>query len=182
VQRRASNSGVIMVVRQKIAFGRTHAHHELTVHVAEHTITVELDCATVTPKPTADGQRVCQRSWYPRWKRISLSSSARHLTPTCSWGPKGVRPARSSFHPIWGKARQEAGVPELHLHDLRHTGNTPAAETGANAARTDGAHGTPLDPRRFDLPTRPRPPRSSDRGRLGHDRRNGRHPWPTDRE
>jgi hypothetical protein len=43
VQRRASNSGVIMVVGQKIALGRTHAHHELTVHVAEHTITVELD-------------------------------------------------------------------------------------------------------------------------------------------
>jgi transposase InsO family protein len=43
VQRRASNSGVIMVVGQKIALGRTHAHQELTVHVAEHTITVELD-------------------------------------------------------------------------------------------------------------------------------------------
>jgi len=43
VYRRASNSGVIMVVGQKIALGRTHAHQELTVHVAEHTITVELD-------------------------------------------------------------------------------------------------------------------------------------------
>ena len=43
VQRRASNSGVIMVVGQKIALGRTHAHQQLTVHVAEHTITVELD-------------------------------------------------------------------------------------------------------------------------------------------
>ena len=28
---------------QKIALGRAHAHTELTVHVAEHTITVELD-------------------------------------------------------------------------------------------------------------------------------------------
>jgi hypothetical protein len=43
VARRASNSGVIMVAGQKIALGRTHAHHELTVHVAEHLITVELD-------------------------------------------------------------------------------------------------------------------------------------------
>ena len=42
-ERRASNSGVIMVVGQKIALGRTHAHREITVHVAEHTITVELD-------------------------------------------------------------------------------------------------------------------------------------------
>jgi hypothetical protein len=43
VQRRASNSGVIMVVGQKIALGRAHAYREVTVHVAEHTITVELD-------------------------------------------------------------------------------------------------------------------------------------------
>jgi transposase InsO family protein len=41
--RRASNSGVIMVVGQKIALGRAHAYREVTVHVAEHTITVELD-------------------------------------------------------------------------------------------------------------------------------------------
>ena len=46
-------------------------------------------------------------------------------------GPKGARPARSNFHAIWNKARQQASVPDLHLHDLRHTGNTLAAETGA---------------------------------------------------
>lgn len=46
-------------------------------------------------------------------------------------GPKGARPARSNFHTIWNRARHQAGVPHLHLHDLRHTGNTLAAETGA---------------------------------------------------
>ena len=46
-------------------------------------------------------------------------------------GHKGARPARSNFHTIWNKARQQAGVPDLHLHGLRHTGNTLAAETGA---------------------------------------------------
>ena len=39
-------------------------------------------------------------------------------------GPKGARPARSNFHIIWNKARRQAGVAHLHLHDLRHTGNT----------------------------------------------------------
>lgn len=43
VTRRASNSGIIMVASQKIALGRAHAHTERTVHVAEHTITVDLD-------------------------------------------------------------------------------------------------------------------------------------------
>ena len=36
-----------------------------------------------------------------------------------------------NFHRIWDQARTEVGLPELHLHDLRHTGNTLAAETGA---------------------------------------------------
>jgi integrase len=46
-------------------------------------------------------------------------------------GSKGARPARSNFHIIWNKAHCQAGVAHLHLHDLRHTGNTLAAETGA---------------------------------------------------
>jgi transposase InsO family protein len=41
VQRRASNSGVIMVVGQKVALGRAHAHTVVTVYVAERTLTIE---------------------------------------------------------------------------------------------------------------------------------------------
>lgn len=46
-------------------------------------------------------------------------------------GPKGARPTRNNFHSIWAQAREAAGIPDVHLHDLRHTGNTLAAETGA---------------------------------------------------
>ncbi len=35
-----------MVAGQKLALGRHHAHTVVTVHVAEHTITVELDDGT----------------------------------------------------------------------------------------------------------------------------------------
>jgi transposase InsO family protein len=42
VQRRASNTGVIMVVGQKIALGRIHQHQTVTVLVSETTLTVEL--------------------------------------------------------------------------------------------------------------------------------------------
>ena len=41
VQRRASNTGVIMVVGQKIALGRIHQHQTVTVLVSETTLTVE---------------------------------------------------------------------------------------------------------------------------------------------
>jgi transposase InsO family protein len=41
VQRRASNTGVIMVAGQKVALGRVHAHTVVTVHVADTTLTIE---------------------------------------------------------------------------------------------------------------------------------------------
>jgi len=43
VQRRASNTGVIMVCGQKIALGRAHQHQTVTIHVAETTLAIELD-------------------------------------------------------------------------------------------------------------------------------------------
>jgi integrase len=46
-------------------------------------------------------------------------------------GPKGGRPTRNNFHIIWSIAREAAGILDLHLLDLRHIGNTLAAETGA---------------------------------------------------
>jgi hypothetical protein len=41
VQRRASNTGVIMVAGQKVALGRIHAHTTVTVYVADTTLTIE---------------------------------------------------------------------------------------------------------------------------------------------
>ncbi|WP_442914416.1 IS481 family transposase [Kribbella sp. NBC_00709] len=43
VQRRASNSGVIMVCGQKISLGRAHKHQTLTIWVSETTLAIELD-------------------------------------------------------------------------------------------------------------------------------------------
>jgi len=47
-------------------------------------------------------------------------------------GPKGGRLRRSNFHKsVWTKARAAVGMPELHFHDLRHTGGTLSAASGA---------------------------------------------------
>ncbi|WP_307831290.1 tyrosine-type recombinase/integrase [Nucisporomicrobium flavum] len=46
-------------------------------------------------------------------------------------GPKKGPLRRSNFQEHWRAAIEKAGVPGLHFHDLRHTGNTWAAETGA---------------------------------------------------
>jgi integrase len=47
-------------------------------------------------------------------------------------GPKGGRLRRSTFRRTWTKVRDAVGLPDLHLHDLRHTGNTMAAGQGAS--------------------------------------------------
>lgn len=47
-------------------------------------------------------------------------------------GPKGGRLRRSNFRDVWYRARGAVGLPELHFHDLRHTGNTMAAAQGAS--------------------------------------------------
>ncbi|MBV8996401.1 MAG: tyrosine-type recombinase/integrase family protein [Pseudonocardiales bacterium] len=47
-------------------------------------------------------------------------------------GPKGATPTRGNFHRLWRKALESAHVSTtLHLHDLRHTGGTLTARTGA---------------------------------------------------
>jgi integrase len=47
---------------------------------------------------------------------------------------RGTSRHRGNFNPAvgWRQAREQIGVPNLHLHDLRHTGNTLAAQSGAS--------------------------------------------------
>lgn len=57
-------------------------------------------------------------------------------------GPFGGRLRRSNFRDLWIKARDGVGLPGLHLHDLRHTGNTMAAATGASLRERMGHSST----------------------------------------
>ncbi|MCK1822922.1 site-specific integrase [Streptomyces sp. XM83C] len=47
-------------------------------------------------------------------------------------GAKGATPRRNHFNRLWQKACRDVGIKGLHFHDLRHTGNTLAASTGAS--------------------------------------------------
>ena len=65
-----------------------------------------------------------------------------HLARYSAPGPHGLVFTNEHGNPLWRgnfnsavdwpKLRAELGVPELHLHDLRHTGNTLAAQSGAS--------------------------------------------------
>ncbi len=45
---------------------------------------------------------------------------------------KGEPIRRASWRSVWLLARKRAGLPDFRFHDLRHTGNTLAAATGAS--------------------------------------------------
>ncbi|MEV6813357.1 site-specific integrase [Micromonospora sp. NPDC051296] len=78
---------------------------------------------------------------------ISLPTGLRgdvewHLAQFAEGGPDGRLflgtqrgiPRRRNFNRIWRKALAGAGIPDglgLHLHDLRHTGSTWSAQSGA---------------------------------------------------
>jgi integrase len=58
---------------------------------------------------------------------------------------RGGHLAPTTFHTPWSKAREKAKRPDLRFHDLRHTGATLAAATGATLAElmTRLGHSTP---------------------------------------
>ncbi|MEU9699921.1 site-specific integrase [Streptomyces sp. NPDC047981] len=47
-------------------------------------------------------------------------------------GAKKAIPRRNHFGKLWRQACEKVGIKGLHFHDLRHTGNTLAAATGAS--------------------------------------------------
>jgi integrase len=60
--------------------------------------------------------------------RVEIRSWVRVARPS----PVHGLPIRwSNFQEQWTPAIEKAGIPGLHFHDLRHTGNTFAAESGA---------------------------------------------------
>ncbi len=74
VQRRASNSGVIMVAGQKAALGRGMAHQTVTVHVSDTTLAIDLpDAETKIVRRTTDQPVRSIKGQRPRTAHTSIS-------------------------------------------------------------------------------------------------------------
>jgi integrase len=79
-----------------------------------------------------------------------------HLDTWVKVGPEALvftSKAGDLLHPYmvqraWAAARKSAGVEHLRFHDVRHTGNTLAAATGASTKELMAAWGTPAPRRR----------------------------------
>jgi integrase len=89
-----------------------------------------------TPKSEASNRKVAIPD-------LIIPDLRRHLKEFAGSGPdgfvfvgvKGGQLRRSNFSKPWARALDAASLPRgVHVHDLRHTGNTFAAETGASLA------------------------------------------------
>ncbi|WP_086560984.1 tyrosine-type recombinase/integrase [Streptomyces africanus] len=70
------------------------------------------------------------------WARVGAARAERAEGRSGARSGAGKRARRSGAQPgldrLWSKACSDAGIKGLHFHDLRHTGNTLAASTGAS--------------------------------------------------
>jgi integrase len=85
-----------------------------------------------TPK-TAAGRRTVHVP--PHLLPVLAAHLLEHVPPGCELvfpNRFGAPLQRDAFAKNWTRARIAAGMPGFHFHDLRHTGNTLAATTGAS--------------------------------------------------
>lgn len=95
------------------------------------------DCTQVDDDPKSDaGKRPIS---LPAGLRGDIEAHLRHYAQPgpdgrLFVGPQAGIPRRRNFNRIWKAALKRAGIPsefDLHLHDLRHTGSTWPAQSGA---------------------------------------------------
>jgi integrase len=132
---------VLVATYGTLRFGELFGLQRRHIDLAARTVTVDQQVTHLrtgemligAPK-TAAGKRV-----------VSLPASVmpdleRHLAQFVgladdAWvfrGPKGAVPRKSNWSAYWRRICANVGVDGLHFHDLRHTGNTLAASTGAS--------------------------------------------------
>ena len=96
-----------------------------------------------TPKSEASKRKITL-------PELIMPELQRHLDTYSAPGPdgfvfvgvKGGQLRRSNFSKPWARALAKAGLPDdLHVHDLRHTGNTLAEVSGVAAAASFGGSG-----------------------------------------
>jgi integrase len=106
----------------------------LKVHVVEQYQQLSNGALVIGPPKTDAGRRVVAipRAIVPDLETHIHSYAARGKDGLVFIGTEGQPIRLATFYKAWGKAVREVGLEDFHFHDLRHTGNTLAAATGAS--------------------------------------------------
>src|ERR1035437_7940469 len=103
----------------------------------EQSRTFTMDGQSLTKEPkTAAGRRSLA---VPKHLMVAVAEHLDQFTDVSPdalvfTGQTGIPLTRNVLQSAWDRARRTIGRPDLHLHDLRHTGLTLAAATGATTA------------------------------------------------
>ncbi|MFN0282976.1 MAG: tyrosine-type recombinase/integrase [Kineosporiaceae bacterium] len=119
---------------EAMALRRRHLDVERAMVRVESTVSEVRGALVVGPPKTAAGVRsiAVPEALMPDVRAHLAKYAERGADGRVFTGAKGATIRRSNWHTVWRRATEAAGVPELHFHDLRHTGNTLAAGTGAS--------------------------------------------------
>lgn len=129
---------ILVTTMASLRYGEAIALQRADFDLLHATVSVRRACSeirgegmVVGPPKSRAGLRTIA---LPRFVQIEVS---RHLdefvgigpTSLVFTGPTGAAIRRGNFNDLvkWSRAVAAIGVPELHFHDLRHTGNTLAA-------------------------------------------------------
>jgi len=132
---------VLLAAFTSLRFGELAALQRRDINLEEQVVRVwraqgEMGAGTLFmkgPKSEAGKRPVAfPESLVPELRRHLEWFAERNAGGLVFVGPLGGRLRRSNFRDIWIKALTQTGVPKIRFHDLRHTGNTLAAATGAS--------------------------------------------------
>ncbi|MGI5485664.1 tyrosine-type recombinase/integrase [Microtetraspora malaysiensis] len=104
-----------------------------TIRVTGTTTELKDGSVTIGPPKSEAGKRIVSVP------ELLLPDLAAHLNSYAEKGdeglvfvgPKGAQLRRANFTRTWNKALKDAKLSGFHFHDLRHTGNTFASQSGA---------------------------------------------------
>jgi integrase len=123
--------GAHLRLGEAVGLQRRDLDRERDVLRVERQVVSDVGDTVVTPTKTGTARNVA----LPRSVAVMLAD---HLDQSTGFpgGAMFLRPdgrpiTRSGLQRAWAKAAAEVGLPQFHLHDVRHAGLTMAAQTGA---------------------------------------------------
>ncbi|MEV4105535.1 site-specific integrase [Nonomuraea sp. NPDC049649] len=104
-----------------------------TIRVVGTTTELKDGSVTIGPPKSEAGKRVISipGTLLPDLRKHMESYAEKGEHGHVFVGPKGAKLRRANFSRVWAAALKKAKLSGFHFHDLRHTGNTLAAQSGA---------------------------------------------------